>query len=82
MGSEWVAQATLRGSMFLAFHHLLQPFSSLSHSIKDANTLECVIGPAPPRSLIHHLERNKERRQCSLIGNSHKAPHSKEWVVL
>lgn len=29
----------------------LQPFSILSHSIKDANTLECLIGLTLPRSI-------------------------------
>lgn len=52
--------------------NLLQPFSVLSHPIKDANTLECFLGPAPPRSQVHHLVENGNGRQCTLMAVSTK----------
>lgn len=50
--------------------NLLPLFSVLSHSIKDANTLECLIGPAPPRSQVHHLVGKGKERQCTLMAFS------------
>lgn len=52
--------------------NLLQPFSVLSYSIKDANTLECFLGPAPPRSQVHYLVGNGKGRQCTLRAVSTK----------
>ena len=52
--------------------NLLQPFSVLSRSNKEANTVECFIGSAPPRSQVHHLVGNGKGRQCALMAVSTK----------
>ena len=62
--------------------NLLPLFSLLSHSIKDANTLECLIDPAPPRSQVHHLVGNGKREAMHINGSFHKARQSREgWLL-